>query len=92
MTISLDGGWSKEITAFIDTGSEVSLVRRGVLPDDMLQPAERPLQLVTANGQVMRGGMREAKATLELVGGCFEKGRKKSGPSYPHSPLGSRHG
>ena len=77
MTISLDNGWSKEVSAFIDTGSEVSLVRRGVLPDDLLQKAEKPMQLVTASGQVMRGGMREAKATLELVGRCFEKGKKK---------------
>ena len=77
MTLHAEGGWSKEITAFVDTGSEVSLVRRGVLPDDLLQMAERPMQLVTATRQVMCGGLRQAKATLELVGRCFEGGKRK---------------
>ena len=77
VTLSLSNGWSKEISAFIDTGSEVSLIKRGLLPDDSMRPAGRPLQLVTASGQVMRGGAREADTSLGLVGRCFDSGRKK---------------
>ena len=62
------GDWSQSVTAFIDTGSEISLVKRGLLPDGLLKKAARPMQLLTASGQPMRGGSREVNSHLKLEG------------------------
>jgi hypothetical protein len=58
-------GQTHFINALIDTGAEVNLVRRGMLPSTYLLPAPKPLSLVTASGAKMEGGEREA--TLGLV-------------------------
>ena len=68
MTLWVGGSWSKDVTVFIDTGSEVSLVKRGLLPEGLLQRAKQPLQLLTASGQPLRGGAREVQADLKMVG------------------------
>ena len=43
------------VGVFVETGAEISLVRRGLLPDHLLRPYHRHLQLLAANGQVMKG-------------------------------------
>lgn len=45
----------------VDTGAQANLVRRGVLPERLFAPAERPLSLSTACGQAMDGGQREVQ-------------------------------
>lgn len=67
-TLKVGDAWSRDVTIFVDTGSEVSLVKRGLLPDELLRRAQNPLQLLTASGQIMRGGAREVQAILRMAG------------------------
>ena len=60
------GGWEKVVSVLVDTGSEVSLVRPGLLGEDDLQRASTPIRLVTVSGGGLDGGRRVAKLFLEL--------------------------
>ena len=60
------GGWEKVVSILVDTGSEVSLVRPGLLGDEDLQQAGTPIRLVTVSGGTLDGGRRVAKLFLEL--------------------------
>ena len=50
----------------VDTGAEVCLIRKGLLPDNMSVLAERPLRLVAANNQRLPGGRYVAKVQLQF--------------------------
>ena len=43
----------------VDTGAQVSLVRRGLFKEESLQPSCRPVRLKVANGEIMGGGNHE---------------------------------
>jgi hypothetical protein len=45
--------------ALIDTGAEVCIVRKNLIPQQFFQPAERPLRLVGANARKLEGGIRK---------------------------------
>jgi len=55
-------GWEVEeeefspLLALIDTGTELCLVNKGLIPKHLFQPAKRRLHLFGANGQVVKGG------------------------------------
>ena len=57
-----------DVVIFIDTGSEISLVRRGLISESYMQTAQRPMQLLAANGQPMKGGLRELRVDLRVLG------------------------
>ena len=50
----------------IDTGAEVCLVRKGLLPDALATRAERPLRLVAANNQRLPGGKHVVQIQLQF--------------------------
>ena len=50
----------------VDTGGQVSLVRKGLFPDTFLKRSDRPVSLKIANGGIMGGGSREAELGLQL--------------------------
>ena len=75
-TICLDHDPDKEILVFIDTGSEVNLVRRGILPADRLKPAQRPVKLWAANSGTLSGGSTEATVRLRLRGSETDKKKR----------------
>ena len=52
----------------IDTGAEVCLVRRGLLPSEIFFEAQRPMKLVAANNQRLLGGSREAVVSICMRG------------------------
>ena len=54
------------LRVLVDTGAQANLVRRGVLPERLFAPAERPLSLSTACGQAMEGGQREVQLHIGL--------------------------
>ena len=51
---------------FVDTGAQVSLVRRGLFMEESLQPSRRPVRLKVANGEIMGGGIHEATISTEF--------------------------
>ena len=59
-------GTKRRARALIDTGAEATLVRRGWLSDEKLQPARHPLTLITADGTQMAGGDKSFKGSLSL--------------------------
>ena len=54
------------VDVFVDTGAQVSLVRRGLFKEKSLQPSRRPVRLKVANGEIMGGGSHEATISMEF--------------------------
>jgi hypothetical protein len=52
----------------IDTGSEVNLVRKGLLRPECFRPTPRPIRFYAANQTVLAGGQREVEAILHFAG------------------------
>ena len=61
------GGVVRHARALVDTGAQVSLIRTGLLPDEVFQPARRPLALKTASGEPLQGGQRVATLQVEFA-------------------------
>ena len=53
------------ISVLVDTGAQVSLIKKGLVPEAFLVAAENPIRLVAANNRPVQGGTREV--SLELV-------------------------
>ena len=54
------------VDVLVDTGAQVSLVRRGLFKEEFLQPSRRPVRLEVANGEIMGGGTHEATISMEF--------------------------
>ena len=50
----------------VDTGAQVSLVRKGLFSKEVLKPSRRPVRLKVANGEIMGGGTHEATIGMEF--------------------------
>ena len=50
----------------VDTGAKVSLVRRGLFKEELLQHSRRPVRLKVTNGEIMGGGAHEATISIEF--------------------------
>ena len=59
-------GVVKTLKALIDTGAEANLIRQGVLDFSHFENAHEPIQLVTANGQRLMGGVRTISLEIEF--------------------------
>ena len=54
------------MAVLVDTGAQVSMVRRGLFKEESLQPSCRPVRLKVANGEIMYGGTHEATISMEF--------------------------
>ena len=54
------------VDALVDTGAQVSLVRRGLFKEESLQPSRRLVRPKVANGEIMGGGTHEATISMEF--------------------------
>ena len=54
------------VDVLVDTGAQVSLVRRGLFKEESLQPSRGPVRLKVANGEIMGGGTHEATLSIEF--------------------------
>ena len=55
------------VDVLVDTGAQVSLVRRGLFKEKSLQPSHRPVRLNVAHGEIMGGGTHEATTSMEFL-------------------------
>ena len=60
------GREEKVVDVLVDTGAQVSLVRRGLFKEELLQPSRRPVRLKVANGEIMGGDTHEATISMEF--------------------------
>ena len=60
------GGVCRTLTALIDTGAQVNLVRRGLFSHALFGPSSNPRTLITASGERMEGGQLEVQLTMHL--------------------------
>ena len=74
----LADGCELSMLALIDTGAEVALVRRGLIPDRYFRRSDKPMNFVTANRTILEGGKVEVGCTLCLEGKNVELGAKES--------------
>ena len=69
-----EGAW--QAMALLDTGAEVCLIRRGLLPADAFRDANRPLRLVTASNRPLGGGTTETQVDMRCLGSDTEAKKK----------------
>ena len=63
----------------VDTGAQVSLVRRGLFKEEFLQPSRRPVRLKVANGEIMGGGCELRAAAPRCSGLVAPSGTRGMG-------------
>ena len=58
----------KELIAdvLVDTGAQVSLVRKGLFSEEFRKPSRRPVRLKVGNGEILGGGTHEATIGIEI--------------------------
>ena len=66
--IELPDGTALTISFLVDTGSEVNLVRQGLVPNELLRRSEFPLNFFAANQGSLAGGLNELEATITMKG------------------------
>ena len=68
LRMEMDSGYSVEVTALVDTGCEMNLVKVGLIPDNFFHKAPHPVNFVAANKTAVPGGRKELCCTLRLNG------------------------
>ena len=56
-----------DMKILVDTGAEVNLVKKGLIPEFLFYPAKKPLKFETANGQSLAVGSQCTKVKLRLL-------------------------
>ena len=67
-TLNFLSSQSVSVSVFIDTGSDVCLVKRGLTPVSDLRPARQPMRLTGANKGAIAGGQLQVVANLRFEG------------------------
>jgi hypothetical protein len=66
--VAVGDNFERELVALIDTGAQVDLIRRDLVPEELTRPATARIRLVMANAQPLKGGKREVEADLVFAG------------------------
>jgi hypothetical protein len=78
VTVTTSDGEKFQAKALVDTGAEVSLIKKDLVPEKFFTPAKNPLRLVAANNQKLSGGSLEVVAELQLQARNLENRDKLS--------------
>ena len=70
----LEDGNILDLKVLIDTGAEINLIRRGMVPDRLLTRPEKVWKLMAANQQALAGGDEQATLVLQLEGTDVDTG------------------
>ena len=68
MVVVMPDGFRKGLHALIDTGCEVNLVKKGLIPQKYFQKSKKGVRLVTASGSLLGGGDQEVRLDLVACG------------------------
>ena len=68
MTMIFPDGSSREITALVDTGAEVNLVRSDLVDPSFFKPSKRPVRLGASNSTRLCGGSNDVELILGMGG------------------------
>ena len=66
--LQLPSGPSLDLTALVDTGAEVNIIRPGLVDNIHFRPSKRRLHFVAANQTTLAGGRRELAGALIFDG------------------------
>ena len=66
LDVYLPNGCSKRVKALVDTGAQINLVRRRLVPNHLLSWARQTVKLVAANQQLIEGGDKMVSLQLEF--------------------------
>ena len=67
-TIQVEGGPEVEVKLFVDTGSEVDLIRPGLVDASLFYRAIQPVRLCAANSGLIVGGKTQVKVNVRIMG------------------------
>ena len=55
------------IEVLVDTGAQINLIKKGIIPNYAFRPAKKPFTLMAANGGLLPGGQQEVKLDLTFM-------------------------
>ena len=58
VTLEFSADYSRRVRVLIDTGSEINLIRRGIIAPEFVHPVKHPLKIATASHDYMAGGTK----------------------------------
>ena len=70
--LNVEGVVECQARVLLDTGAEVSLVRRGLIPESAFREAACPVRLIAANNLQVEGGEREVELEIRFQGVDFQ--------------------
>ena len=68
VALRLADGSMQEIEALIDTGTQVNLLRRGLVPKGFFGPSLFPKRFTTASKKIMEGGLTDLHCSMLMWG------------------------
>ena len=68
MQAELEDGATVDLEVLVDTGSEVNIVRRGIINTHLFRESTRPVRFLTASSSIMEGGQREVACQMLIKG------------------------
>ena len=66
--LGLEDGTKRNILALVDTGAEVNLLRKGLVPQQYFRKSHQPKRFVTASREVLEGGKEEVPCNILFDG------------------------
>ena len=64
--VQLLNGEERFLKILVDTGAEINLIKKNLIPEHLFYLVKKPLKFQTANGQILAGGTKCTKLTLQL--------------------------
>ena len=64
--VQLENGTTKFLNALVDTGAQTNLLKSGVASFRCTHKGKEPLEVIAANGEIIRGGDRETSVKLRF--------------------------
>ena len=74
----MEGVAECQARALLDTGAEVSLIKKGLIPESAFRDATSPLRLIAANNLQVEGGEKEVELEIRFQGVDLQTRKKRS--------------